>query len=629
MVPFVPLPAEDLGYVPPQEWLLGMFVFAAGAWIIARFLPAVPEGILAGVARLDGRVLPGWRLTAAALAALTFLLVLTSRIAFGHHPLLVDSVVQLFQAQIFASGHLTAPAPVAEAFVATQHMLVEDGRWFAQYPPGHPLLLAAGVLAGLPWLVPVLLSLGSALFMYRFAREAWDERTGRIVLVLVLFCPFFWFMGASFMNHVSCLFFVAAFLLAYQRWESGGPAGWALAAGLAIGAAGLVRPLTAVAVAAVFAPIGLVHGLRQRRFPSLALAALGGLAAAAAYGWFNSATTGDPLTPGYLRLWGASHGIGFHLSPWGDVHTPLTGLLNEATDLSLLATFFLEWPIPALLPAGVYLAVSGGDRWDRRLIAAFLAVPLAYLFYWHRDSYLGPRFLFTGVAFLIPLTARALATIPTLGVVSTRLRDGGVMLVAMCLAYTALYAAPGRMEGYAASFASMKVDPSALAADHGVDGGVVFVAVSWGNRLLARMRNAGVEAAMAERVYRRSDHCDVEQLLRRSRAESWSSDRLQSALLDLPRTGVQFVQQAHPNRDPTLRLTPGASLAEVCRAELTHDRDGYTNWLPFLLHNGPALDAPVVFVRDLRDLNRDFIRMGRDEPTWLYRPGMLTPDPPR
>ena len=280
----------------------------------------------------------------------------------------------MFQAQIFASGHLTAPAPAAEGFVATQHMLVVDGRWFAQYPPGHAMLLVVGILAGVPWLVPVLLSLGSAWFLYRFAAETWGEATGRGVLLLIPLAPFFWVMGASFMNHVSCLFFVSGFLLAFRRWEMGRHSAWALGAGLAIGAAGLTRPLTALAVAAVFLPTGLMQGIRSRRITSVGLAAIGGVAAAVVYAAYNALTTGDPMVPGYLSLWGAAHGVGFHLSPWGELHTPLVGVYNEIVDLSLMSTFFLEWPVPALLPAGIYLALAGGDTWDRVLSVKSLRV---------------------------------------------------------------------------------------------------------------------------------------------------------------------------------------------------------------------------------------------------------------
>lgn len=632
LLPFVPIDGlyPDGGapvHVPPSAWGLGLFVFGAGAWVICRLLPPTADGLLRGAGVLE-RMLAGRRHTVAWLAVLALLLLVTGNVVFQHRPLLVDSVVQLFQAKIFAGGALTAPAPPDEAFVATQHMLVRGGRWFAQYPPGHAAVLAVGVLAGVPWLVPVLLTLGTAFLLKRFAVRAWDERTGRLTLALAVFAPFFWVMGASFMNHVTCLFFVAAFLVAFQRWETGGGAVWALAAGLAIGTAGLARPLTALAVAAVFAPLGLRHAWARRRVGSVAAAAVGGLAAVAVYLAFNAATTGHPLVPGYLELWGASHGLGFHVSPWGRAHTPWTGVRNELLDLSLLAEFFLEWPIPALLPAGLYLALTGGrDAWDRRMAAGLLALPAVYLFYWHRDAYLGPRFLYTGLLFLLPLTARGLLAVGRLPSGRLRLRETVVVALTLCFAYAALYAAPRRIEGYASSLASMKPALPAAVREAGIDRGVVFVAVSWGNRLLARMRGAGVAASTAEQVYRRSDHCSIEQLLRRADAAGWPAERLNEALVALPAEGVTLGETS-PNHDPTLRLVPGRELAPVCRDELTYDGPGYTNWLPYLLEDDPHLEAPVLYVRDLRDLDERFLRLRPGRPAWRYRPSRLEPLPP-
>ena len=630
VVPFVPLEpvfgslevSAVTRVVPPLEWLLGIFVFGSVGWLVARLLPRVPAGLEAGLVAVDERATRAW-FSATCLGALAIVLVVTSIVVFRHRPLLVDSVVQLFQAQIFATGRLTAPAPPGEAFVATQHMLVRGGRWFSQYPPGHSAVLAIGALVGAAWVVPLVLSLGTATLLYRFAASAWNERTGRVTLVVLLFAPFFWIMGASFMNHVTCLFLATLFLYSFRRWEAGGGAGWALAAGLAIGMAGLARPLTAVAVATVFAPVGLVHAIRHRRGPSVVLAGMGGLSAVAAYLAWNAATTGHPLVSGYLELWGSSHGVGFHTSPWGEAHTPFTGLRNELIDLSMLAGFFLEWPIPALLPAGLYLAVTGGrDAWDRRLAVGLLAIPVAYFFYWHRDAYLGPRFLYTGLVFLVPLTARGLLVLGELPTERLRLRNAVLVVVLLSFAYTALYAAPNRVLGYASSLTSMKSDLPGLAGEAGIEHGVVFVAVSWGNRLLARMRGAGVDASTAEVVYRGADHCEIERSLLRARDEGWSPQQTASALEALERGRAK---QVPLNGDPTLRLVPGRELPPACRAELAHDLQGYGNWLPFLLANDPDLAGDVLFIRDLRDLNADFLATRPDRDAWLYRPSGFVP----
>jgi hypothetical protein len=625
LVPFVPIERlfgslEDtaLGYVGPGEWLLGVFVFGSVGWLLARGMPRFTSAVATGLVRLDGRLEKTRGTPFLLLVGLGGILLFASWIAFRHRPLIVDSVVQLFQAQIFAAGRLTAPPPPGEAFVATQHMLVGSGGWFAQYPPGHAAILAVGVLAGVPWLVPVVLSLATAALIHRFAITAWDARTGRVALGLLLLAPFFWVMGASFMNHVTCLFFAAAFLVCFQTWEGGGRATWALAAGLTTGAAGLSRPLTAIAVAAVFVPIGLAHGIRRGRYASLLLAVVGGLIPVGAYLAYNAATTGHALVPGYLALWGESHGVGFHTSPWGEAHTPWSGLRNELIDLSMLAGFFLEWPISALLPAGLYTALSGGrDVWDRRMMAGLFAIPAAYFFYWHRDPYLGPRFLYSTLLFLVPLTARGLLALSELPSGRLRLRETATLVVLMCFAYAVLYSAPRRLSVYGSTYASMKVDLPALADEAGIERGVVFVAVSWGNRLLARMRGAGVEASTAEVVYRGADHCDIEQSLRRAREEGWLPKRTSSVLGALERGRAE---QAALNGDPTLRLTPGRPLAPVCRAELAHDLAGYGNWLPFLLANDPGLDGAVLYVRDLRDLNVELLTRRPGREAWLFRP---------
>ncbi|MCL7971860.1 MAG: glycosyltransferase family 39 protein, partial [marine benthic group bacterium] len=507
LVPIVPLTwwfgevERTRGIVPPSEALLGLFVFGTLAVMLARLVPArAVERTLGGLERPRGA---GRWIPAASLALLLSLLVVTAVFAFARRPLLVDSVFQVFQARIFASGALYAPEPPVEAFFAAQHLLVDGGRWFSQYPPGHAAVLAVGVLAGAVWLIPVALSTGTALLLYGFTRRAYDLATARLTLVLVAFAPFFWFMGASHMNHVSALFFVSAFLYLLVRWEDGGGAHVLLVAGLAIGAAFLSRPLTAAAAGLAMAPFVVRRCWRERDAKSVLAGALGAVLAIGLYLAYNAATTGDPRVPGYLALWGADHGLGFHATPWGEVHSPLAGLRNELTDLVLLSSLLFEGPVPALLPVGILFAAGWATRrWDMRLAAGFLAIPAAYFFYWHRDAFLGPRYLYSGLAFLLPLAARgilelvrrtsdrvlwsrsALTRVPVSSVVTA-------MLV-LCTAYAALYSTPRRFQVYRTGLASMKVDMARAAAAAGVSDAVVFVPVSWGNRLLARMRGAGV-----------------------------------------------------------------------------------------------------------------------------------------
>lgn len=632
-VPFLPLPAlfgpvdGASALVGPGEWVLGLAIFGAVAWIVAL---GAGERIEGWAARADGaleRRAGGVEAVAAVL--LGGLLLAASRYVFHHRPLLVDSVVQLFQAKIFAAGMVEAPPPEPRAFFATLHMVVDPGGWYAQYPPGHAALLAVGLKAGAAWLVPVVLSIGSLTFLVGFVRRAYDRATAGLVALLLVLCPFFWFLGASFMNHVSTLFFVTAFLYAWIRWEEG-RAGWLALAGAALGGAFLSRPLTALAIGVPFAAWGVAEARTRRRWRDLPLGAAAFLAVAGIYLWFNAATTGDPLLPGYIKLWGADHGLGFHRSPWGEMHTPLKGLRNELVDLSLLNVFLFEWPIPSLLPLGVLFAAGWGTRrWDRRLLVAFLAIPAAYFFYWHRDAYLGPRFLYSGIAFAIPLTARAVLE----GVDRLRgrwLGGGGPVravpagglaaaLLALSVAYGLAWGVPQRFVIYATGLSSMKVDLVGEARAAGIDRGLVFVATSWGNRLIAQLYGEGVSASLAERAYREADHCRLQQLLDRARSEGWSADRLSEALEGSTAAPGTLVEPAL-NGDPTMKLAPGP-LADRCVDEIRYDEAGYTVYVPHLLDDDPRLVPPWVVARDLRGRNRELMARYPDLPAWRYRKG--------
>jgi hypothetical protein len=101
-----------------------------------------------------------------------------------------------------------------------------------------------------------------------------------------------------------------------------------------------------------------------------------------------------------------------------------------------------------------------------------------------------------------------------------------------------------------------------------------------------------------------------------------------AAELDALPTEGRTLREASPNLDPTLRLVPDRPLVPACRAELSHDAAGYANWLPFLLENDPGLAAPLLYVRDLRDLDARLLAARPGRPAWLYRPSGLVPVKP-
>ncbi len=179
---------------------------------------------------------------------------------------------------------------------------------------------------------------------------------------------------------------------------------------------------------------------------------------------------------------------------------------------------------------------------------------------------------------------------------------------------------------YRSGLASMKVDLTVEARARGLSDVVIFVPVSWGNRLLARMRGLGASASGAETAYRQSDHCMLELTLRRAERERWTRDRTAAAIAELG-PGGEPVPVGSPlsNGDPTLRLATGVSTAVECLGEIEYDRTGYYNYSPFLADQDPTLAGSLVIARDLRARNGELLEAYPGRAAYVFRNGELLP----
>ncbi len=339
---------------------------------------------------------------------MTFLFAnLISLFAFQHMARIPDSVAQLFQARIFAAGRLYLESPaLADFFDYTN--IINNGRWYSQYPFLHSLLLVPGVLVGLPWLVNPLLGALTVPVVYLLGRELYDERTGRLAALLACFTPLLLGMSAEYMNHASALLFATLFLLFFFRTLKHGRWRQALAAGVFIGLVANVRPYTAAALALPFIGYGLVRIARDpgRLIPRFAVMVVAAAAVASLTLVYNQLVNGDPLLFGYVVKWGPGHLLGFGKSGWGAQHTPMRGLVNTGNSLNLANKYLFEWPIPALVPALVLFASGTRDRRDWLMAAVFLSLLGAHFFYWFSGVAFGPRFQYESLACLLLLTVR-------------------------------------------------------------------------------------------------------------------------------------------------------------------------------------------------------------------------------
>ena len=340
---------------------------------------------------------------------------LASYFLFEHIPHIQDSLDQVFHGKMFAHGGLTFPSHKYKEFFNFTHM-INDGKWYSEYPPGHSFLMMLGAFLGMPWIINPLMGALSIITFYFIGKEIYDERTGRIAALLGLFSPFIIFMSSEFMSHGSALFFMSLFILFFARTIKRGGFHNPLIAGASLGIGLNGRPMTAFAMCVPFVIYSVI--LLIRRFRKYVFRISTMLITICAFIGilllFNYLTTGDPLLFGYEAKWGKGHNPGFGHSGWGKPHTPSKGLRQNLNNLNAMNKYLFEWPIPCLFFVFLLFATMTRDKWDYLFIGSFWALSIAYFFYWFQDWCFGPRFMYEASVVMILLTSRGILRTPEL-----------------------------------------------------------------------------------------------------------------------------------------------------------------------------------------------------------------------
>ncbi|HET7025268.1 MAG TPA: hypothetical protein VFI39_08710 [Gemmatimonadales bacterium] len=602
-------------------WLSGLAIVAGAGVVLAIFgrgLPLWREGLWTRLAEGYRRRPGAVTVLVAVAAGLVYAWI--ARFILGGRPLLIDEIIESYQALIYAGGHLALPLPAHPEFFSATHLIDFPDKVYSQFPFGGPAVLTIGVLLGVPWITgPLAGTLAVIAFGVCLRRLEPAPGTALAALLLFAFAPFMAFMAGSYMNHVptlAALLFGSAGLAGMLLVPR---AGWrsALACGLGFGIAAAIRPEDAVAFA-LPASVWLVAGIRDRRvgIGALAVAAAAFAVPVGALLAVNWATTGAPLRFGYEVLWGPSHGLGFHRAPWGVAHTPARGVQLISLYLLRLQTYLFEWPIPSLLPAIAALWYARRlAPFDRYLMAAGTALLGLYFAYWHDGFYLGPRFVYL----LLPLAA--LWTARCLPNLRARFGDGApVRGVAYGLGVAVVMGlgvgVPQRASQYRNGLVTMRWDADRAADSSGVHGALVFVRESWGAELIARLWALGVARPDAEQFYRRIDAC-----------------RLDGTLTELERTGVRDSAAARALRplladslllrgspvspDTTEQFLPPGRYTRECVDRINEDRTGFTLFPPLLLARG----GENLYVRDLAGRDTLLLAEYPSRPVFLLKPG--------
>lgn len=385
----------------------------------------------------------------------------TAVVLFDRAPHILDAVSYYFQGKVLASGAMSAPAPpVPEAF-PTPFTVVYGDRWFSQYPPGTSVVLAAGFLLGVPWLVEPLLAASATLLLYCVGRHQYGARTGLLAAALMASSPFLALQAGSFMSHVPAMFFIVLFLYATTRCLKSPSRKWLVFATTALGVAFLTRESAALLYglpASLYGLFVLRRG-RQKGLVDLVPAAGVLVAVAAVYLLYNWGLTGSPIRlPRLLFFGGDRFGFGDGVGFYGR-HTLAAGLVNADQLLTSLNVNLFGWPFHVSLAVIVLpFLLSRATGWDRLhglVFGLFVAVHVGYFYH---GIALGPRYYFEALPSLALLAARGCATLSEAAssVVTSITRQDGRLharaavlgLVGLLLACNVLYFAPRQAELY-------------------------------------------------------------------------------------------------------------------------------------------------------------------------------------
>lgn len=263
-----------------------LFVVLLGAGL-ARLLPEYEWGFLRR--QLDGRGAP---LAIAVVAgALSFWL----WGSLTRSPVMHDESAYLLQAELFARLRWTGAAPPLPDFFRQLHVFV-DGTLASKYPPGNSIVLALGVLAGMPGLPVVVMSALASALLFVVARRIAGGPTALLAWV-VWQSSFPWMYDHA--NYMSEGVTSLAWLLtwwAMLRWRDGGGRRWLAGAAAAAAWCVITRPLTGAALGLVALIVAVRLCQRRRAWRDLVPGLATGALVLATIPVWNWRTTGDVWT---------------------------------------------------------------------------------------------------------------------------------------------------------------------------------------------------------------------------------------------------------------------------------------------------------------------------------------------
>lgn len=332
-----------------------------------------------------------------ALVSLLAIIVIISYVYKGRE-IIQDESCYLFQAKTYVTGNLFVPAPPAAESLC-RNWMITNWIWTAKYLWGHASILAIGLRVGSAYLSSVFMALASLLLLHGIVKEIYSKRMAKLAVLLMGTSPWFWFVSATLVTHVSMLFLLLLFIHGWIKLEHKQSFTLGVILGLCLGWAFCVRQLTTVCFAAPFAGLIIVHLWQEPKtwFRPFWGLIVGSGAVMALLLIYNTLVTGDPFILPHIYS-DESNRLGFGNKGWV-VFTPLKGVLNLVKSAFLMNMWLFGWPISVAPMIALFLRpikfslrnitehtnrlklMAQSQKWDILWIVLIISHCVGYFFY--------------------------------------------------------------------------------------------------------------------------------------------------------------------------------------------------------------------------------------------------------
>jgi hypothetical protein len=378
------------GIAYQEGWLLDLGSRVFPAPLYARFVGAytftglVAAGMLAtGMAVLVSRADPrgqavrllsagsdgSWVAVASGLAFLVPVMI-RAHVLQGT-PVTDDEACYRFSAQLLASLRLSAPSPPMKLFF-DRVFVINDGRFYTQYPLGWPLLMVPGLLVGLSGYMNAVYSALTIPPLFLVIRRHIGSRWARLGAILWVLAPFMMIGAATELSHTSCVMALAwAWWFALRSRDGGAVWPDALCA-TTLALAFTIRPSVGASLGGAIAGIwawGLVRRPAGRALRIWAFA-LPALVMASLFLGANAAQTGSPFKLAYDRFPEYAKENGYRFSDIGpDVASPMQFTdPGRALSFAVAAAWRFDaalfgWPLSLIFVPLAGLRRGAGQAW--------------------------------------------------------------------------------------------------------------------------------------------------------------------------------------------------------------------------------------------------------------------------